>query len=62
MIIQDAIQRRPRRIAQQLIALYRDEAEQIVYLAQNITFKERDLLLESLKIRRIQLFSLRGYE
>lgn len=62
MTISEAIMRRPVRIARSLIATYKDEAERIVYGANNINFREKQVLLQCLKIVRVRLFNLRGYE
>ena len=62
MTISEAVQRRPKRIARSLVSRERDDAEQILYLAQNLTLQERQLLLSYVKEVRIMLFNLRGYE
>ena len=62
MGIKETILRKPGRIARALVSMYEDEAEEIVYRAGNITFKEKQILLGNLKSARTQLFNLRGYE
>lgn len=62
MGIKETISRKPSRIARALVSMYKDEAEEIVYRAGNITFKEKQILLGNLKSARIQRFNLRGYE
>ncbi len=57
----EAIHRRPVRIAWNLLSLYRDEAEEIVYLAQNIEHPERYMLLNALRRVRCYIFNRRGY-
>ena len=62
MGIKEMVLRRPGRIARTLISMYKDQAEEIVYRAGNITFNERQVLLGNLRSARIRLFNLRGYE
>ncbi len=36
MTISEAVQKRPRRIARNLVTMYRDDAEEVLYLAGDI--------------------------
>ncbi len=62
MTTSEAVRKRPRRIARSLVSIYKDDAEEILYLAGNLSLKERDVLLSCVREARIKLFNLKGYE
>lgn len=62
MTISQAVQKKPKHIARNLVSFYKDDAEQILYLAGNLGSKERDVLLLCVREVRVKLFNLRGHE
>ena len=62
MTISQVVQKRPKRIARSLVSIYKDDAEQVLYLAGNLGSKERDILLLCVREVRVKLFNLRGHE
>lgn len=53
--------RTPSKIAIRLIALYKDDAEEIIYLS-SLSSNAKESLLRAVKNRRIQLYNRRGWE
>ena len=62
MTVAKAIQLRPGRIARALIAANRDDTELVIYTAGNISFKEKQLLLQRVKEARTQYCNRYGYD
>lgn len=57
--VAEAVLRKPASLAIKLISMYGDAAEAIVY--RTLSGRAKDVMLDALKNRRIQLYNLRGY-
>jgi len=60
MNLNSEVLKKPAKIAIQLISRYKDEAEEIVMRA-SLSAGVKQVLLNAVKHRRIQLYNLRGY-